>query len=131
MKTLRLICAVMVAAAVTAPNTGMTVTVGLNHGGHSDIARAVRSIVAAGVPADQITERTLAAHLPYPDMPPVDLLIRTSGEMRLSGFLLWQMAYAELVFLPDLWPDMTPKTFQDAINVYRHRSRRFGKVATR
>jgi undecaprenyl diphosphate synthase len=126
-----LLSAMARSAAVTAPNTGMTVTVGLNHGGHSDIARAVRSIVAAGVPADQITERTLAAHLPYPDMPPVDLLIRTSGEMRLSGFLLWQMAYAELVFLPDLWPDMTPETFQDAIKVYRHRSRRFGKVATR
>ncbi|MFG2026325.1 undecaprenyl diphosphate synthase family protein [Streptomyces sp. NPDC048825] len=109
-------------------NTGMTVTVALNHGGHSDIAHAVRSIVAAGFPAGRITERTLAAHLPYPDMPPVDLLIRTSGEMRLSGFLLWQMAYAELVFLPDLWPDMTSEKFRDAIETYRHRSRRFGKV---
>jgi undecaprenyl diphosphate synthase len=118
-------------AALTASNTGMTVTVALNHGGHSDIVHAVRSIVAAGVPADQITERTLAAHLPHPDMPPVDLLIRTSGEMRLSGFLLWQVAYAELVFLPDLWPDMTPEKFQDAIETYRHRSRRFGQVAAR
>jgi undecaprenyl diphosphate synthase len=118
-------------AALTASNTGMTVTVALNHGGHSDIAHAVRSIVAAGVPAGQITERTLAAHLPYPDMPPVDLLIRTSGEMRLSGFLLWQVAYAELVFIPDLWPDMTPEKFRDAIETYRNRSRRFGKVAER
>ncbi|MFE9650623.1 polyprenyl diphosphate synthase [Streptomyces sp. NPDC006365] len=118
-------------AAMTASNTGMTVTVALNHGGHSDLVHAVRSIVAAGVPADQISERTLAAHLPHPDMPPVDLLIRTSGEMRLSGFLLWHMAYAELVFLPDLWPDMTPEKFRDAIETYRHRSRRFGKVATR
>lgn len=77
-----LLSAMARSAAVTAPNTGMTVTVGLNHGGHSDIAQAVRSIVAAGVPADQITERTLAAHLPHSDMPPVDLLIRTSVILR-------------------------------------------------
>ena len=118
-------------AAVTASNTGMTVTVALNHGGQGDIVHAVRSIVASGVPAGEITERILAAHLPYPDMPPVDLLIRTSGEMRLSGFLLWHMAYAELVFIPDMWPDMTPEKFREAIEIYRRRSRRFGKVATR
>ena len=102
------------------------------HGGSEPrrAQRQVRSIVAAGVPADQITEQTLAAHLPSRHAPGGSTDPHL-GEMRLSGFLLWQMAYAELVFLPDLWPDMTPEKFQDAIEVYRHRSRRFGKVATR
>ncbi len=112
---------------LTRGNTTLTLTVALDHGGQGDLARAARSIVAHGVPADQITEDTLAGHMQFPDLPDVDLLVRTSAEHRLSNFLLWQAAYAELVFLDVLWPDFRAEHFRQVLDLY-HR-RRFGEVS--
>ncbi|MFJ9753026.1 undecaprenyl diphosphate synthase family protein [Streptomyces chartreusis] len=114
-------------AELTADNTGITLTLAINHGGHADITAAARAIAAAGIDAKDITSDTVAAYLPHPDTPPIDLLIRTSGELRLSGFMLWQASYAELAFLPELWPDLTPGRFRETVASYQARLRRFGK----
>ncbi|GHI10085.1 di-trans,poly-cis-decaprenylcistransferase [Streptomyces cellostaticus] len=112
----------------TRANTRMTLTFAFDHGGRQEIVDGVRRLVRRGMPDDAITEAVLADHLQYPDMPDVDLLIRTSGEYRISNFLLWHIAYAELVFLDVLWPDFRARHLHEAIDIYRHRSRRFGSV---
>ncbi len=89
---------------LTSDNRGMTLTVAFDHGGR-DIVEAARSLIRSGAPADAVDEESFAAHLPFPDTPDVDLVIRTSGEQRISNFMLWQVAYAEWVFPPVLWPD--------------------------
>ena len=86
-------------------------------------------MVRAGLCADAIDADTFAAHRPLPAMPPVDLLIRTSGEMRLSNFHLWEMAYAEMVFFDTLWPDFTATDFNVALAHYAARERRYGGLA--
>ncbi|MET9349895.1 polyprenyl diphosphate synthase [Streptomyces termitum] len=116
------------AEELTRDNSTLTLTVALDHGGRSDLARAARSIVAHGVPADQVTEETLAGHMQFPDLPDIDLLVRTSAEHRLSNFMLWQAAYAELVFLDVLWPDFRAEHFRQAVELYHRRRRRFGDV---
>lgn len=117
------------ATALTAGNTGLTFTIAFNYGGRAEIVDAVKALVAAGVPADKVSEKALRRHLYAPDMPDPDLVIRTSGEYRISNFLLWQLAYAELHFSPRYWPEFRREHLFDAIREYQDRDRRFGKVA--
>ena len=99
-----------------------TLAVALNYGSQQEIARAAAKAAAIG----DVTEKTIAAHLDTNDLPPLDLLIRTSGEVRLSNFLLWQSAYAEMLFVDTLWPDFTPDHLQQALDDFADRERRFG-----
>ena len=114
------------AAQLTKHNTEMTLTIAFNYGGRAEIIDAVKQMLDDGVPADRITEKKLERYLYEPSMPDVDLLIRTSGEHRLSNFLLWQVAYSELLFTDTLWPDFRRKDLYDAILEYQARDRRFG-----
>ncbi|MEU0674567.1 polyprenyl diphosphate synthase [Streptomyces sp. NPDC006172] len=113
---------------VTDGNRGMTLTVAFDHGGRRDIVEAARSLIRNGVPADAVDEESFAAHLPFPDTPDVDLVIRTSGEQRISNFMLWQVAYAEWVFPQVLWPDFRAPHFVECLQTYQQRDRRFGGV---
>jgi len=110
------------AMARTAANTGTTLVVALNYGSQDEIARAATRAAAKGA----ITPETIAAELDTADLPPLDLLIRTSGEVRLSNFLLWQAAYAELLFVETLWPDFDAKALADAVAAFGLRQRRYG-----
>jgi len=118
------------AEELTKDNDKLTLVVAFNYGGRQEIARAAQRVaadVAAGrLPAGAVTEDMLAANLDAPDLPDPDLIIRTSGEQRLSNFLLWQAAYSELVFVPTYWPDFDRSTLEGAIAEYRRRERRFG-----
>jgi undecaprenyl diphosphate synthase len=120
------------AEALTKNNTKLTLVIAFNYGARDEIMRAVQKLAAA-VKAGLIdpvllNEDHLAAELDLPDLPDPDLIIRTSGEQRLSNFLLWQAAYAEFVFLPVLWPDFDRTHFDEALAVYANRVRRFGGV---
>jgi undecaprenyl diphosphate synthase len=99
-----------------------TLAVALNYGSQQEIARAAAKAAAIG----EVTEASIAAQLDTVDLPPLDLLIRTSGEVRLSNFLLWQSAYAEMLFVDTLWPDFTPEHLQAALDDFANRERRFG-----
>ena len=116
---------------LTAANTGMTLYLAINYGGRGEIADAARRIarLSAGgeLRPEEIDEESFAAHLYRPEMPDLDLLIRTGGEMRISNFLLWQCAYAELYVTPTLWPDFRQKDFLAALEHYARRERRFGR----
>ncbi|WP_067814070.1 polyprenyl diphosphate synthase [Actinomadura kijaniata] len=113
---------------LTRDNRRLTLTVAFDHGGRRDIVAAARALIRDGVPAEQVTEESFARHLPHPDMPDVDLVIRTSGEQRISNFLLWQVAYAEWMFPRVLWPDFRAGHFWECLDAYRRRERRFGAV---
>ncbi|MEV4245130.1 polyprenyl diphosphate synthase [Streptosporangium canum] len=113
---------------LTSDNRKMTLTIAFDHGGRRDIVEAARSLIHAAVPAEQVTEATFARHLPYSDTPDVDLVIRTSGEQRISNFMLWQVAYAEWVFPQVLWPDFRATHLWECLDAYRRRQRRFGDV---
>jgi undecaprenyl diphosphate synthase len=118
------------AEALTKDNDKLTLVVAFNYGARQEIARAARRLaaeVAAGrIPLGAVTAEKLATYLDAPDLPDPDLIIRTSGEQRLSNFLLWQAAYSELVFVPVYWPDFDRSTLEQAIAEYRRRERRFG-----
>ena len=114
------------ALARTAGCTSMTLNLALNYSGREEILRACRRLVAQGVPPEAITEERLAAELYTAGQPDPDLIIRTSGEMRLSGYLLWQSTYSELAFPEILWPDFTAAQFDAALTDYQTRHRRFG-----
>lgn len=119
------------AEALTGANTRMTVAIAVNYGGQWDIANAARQLaeqVAAGqLRADQVCAETLAPHIAMSDLPLPDLLIRTGGDQRISNFLLWQLAYSELSFSPLLWPDFDADAFDEALQDYAGRQRRFGR----
>ena len=117
------------ATELTERNTGMTLTIAFNYGGRAEIVDAVRAIVAEGIVPEKIDERTIARHLYLPDVPDPDLMIRTSGEFRISNFLLWELAYSEIVFTEVLWPDFRRTDLIDAIREYQARDRRFGGLA--
>lgn len=121
------------AEAKTVGNTGLTLVVAFNYGSRDEITRAARALaqdVAAGlIRADQIDDAAVAARLDTRDLPEPDLVIRTSGETRISNFLLWQAAYAEFVFSPVLWPDFDRKALEEALAEFCRRERRFGGVS--
>jgi undecaprenyl diphosphate synthase len=114
----------------TRDNKRLTLVVALNYGSQAEIAASARELarqaVAGEIAPDSINEQAIEELLQTRDLPPLDLLIRTSGEVRLSNFLLWQAAYAELVFTDVLWPDFDEAAFQDALGEYARRQRRFG-----
>ena len=112
--------------ARTAHCTTMTLVIAFNYGGRAEIVDAVKKIVAEGIPADKISEKTIAQHLYLPDMPDPDLMVRTSGEYRISNYLMWELAYSELVFTDVLWPDFRREHLFDAVRQYQARRRRFG-----
>ena len=113
---------------LTSANTRLTLAVALNYGGRADIVDAVRAIVAQGIAPDAIDERCIAEHLATRDMPDPDLIIRTSGEWRLSNFLIWQAAYSEYWTTHDYWPDFGVEHLRQAIREYAQRERRFGAL---
>ena len=114
------------AIARTARNTNGVLNVCLNYGGRAEIVDAVRRIAASGVPATEIDDEAIAGHLYNPDLPDPDLIIRTAGEHRVSNFLLWQSAYAEMLVTERLWPDFDKADLKAAIAEYASRVRRFG-----
>ncbi|MFL5920526.1 MAG: polyprenyl diphosphate synthase [Gaiellaceae bacterium] len=110
----------------TAQNDRLNLWVAFDYGGRADIVEAARRLVKAGATAEEIDEEALRANLYAPELPDPDLLIRTSGELRISNFLLWQLAYAELVFVDTLWPDFGEEQLRSALEDYARRRRRFG-----
>lgn len=122
----KIIKAIENAEAVTADNTGGELVLCFNYGGQLEITDAVKKIVQAGVSADDITEDLIAQHLYAPEVPPIDLVVRTSGEQRLSNFMLWRAAYSELMFIDKNWPDMTKDDVTAIMEEYKKRQRRFG-----
>ena len=114
------------AVAETAANGGMVLNLALSYGGRGEILEAVRRLNAAGVPPQQLTDEIFSSHLDTAGLPDPDLIIRTSGEKRISNFLLWQAAYAELYFTDTLWPDFSEKDLHAALIEYQGRQRRFG-----
>lgn len=120
------------AEEMTRHNTVLTLTMCVNYGGRLELADAARSLaqqVADGtLRPDRIDERAFARALYVPDLPDVDMVLRTSGEQRVSNFMLWQAAYAEMVFMDVLWPDVDRRTLYEAIEIYAGRTRRYGNA---
>ena len=116
------------ATELTARNKGMTLTIAFNYGGRAEIVDAVRRLVESGVSASKVTEQAIHRELYDPEMPDPDLVIRTSGEFRISNFLLWELAYSELIFTEVLWPDFRREHLFEAVREFQRRDRRFGGV---
>jgi undecaprenyl diphosphate synthase len=111
---------------LTRRNKGMTFTVAFNYGGRAELIDAIKSMIDDGVSARQVDEKMVKAHLYAPKMPDPDLVIRTSGEFRLSNFLIWELAYSELVFTDVLWPDFRREHLVEAVREFQRRERRYG-----
>lgn len=111
----------------TKENKKITVNIALSYGGRDELIRAFQKIVTEKISVKNITEEIITSHLDTAGQPNPDIMIRTGGEQRLSGFLLWQLEYAELYFTDTYWPDFTPEEFEKALLEYQHRQRRFGK----
>lgn len=124
----RLAQKVMHACDKTRHNQRLILNVAFNYGGRDEIVHAVQNIVRDGIPADEITEKTISNYIYTSDLPDPDLIIRTSGEFRLSNFLIWQGAYSEIYTTPTYWPDFDKEEFRKALVEYSHRRRRFGKT---
>lgn len=112
----------------TSSNGGMTVITALSYGSRDEILRAVKKVLGSGIAPDELTEGLFSGFLDTAGVPPPDLIIRTSGERRLSNFLLWQSAYAELYFTDTLWPDFDKDEFMMAVQDFQGRERRFGSI---
>jgi undecaprenyl diphosphate synthase len=121
--------AVRDAIELTKNNDKLVLTLAFNYGGRQEMVHAIRQIVASGIAPEQITEETIASFLYTRDLPDPDLIIRTSGEIRMSNFLLWQSAYAELFFSPLFWPDFGADELREAVRDFGRRERRFGHVS--
>jgi undecaprenyl diphosphate synthase len=119
-----------IAEEMTADNSVMTLTMCVNYGGRSELADAARALADAAargqVDPARVDERAVGRHLYVPELPDIDLLLRTSGEQRVSNFMLWQAAYAEMVFLDVLWPEVDRRHLWEAIEIYVSRTRRYG-----
>jgi undecaprenyl diphosphate synthase len=120
------------AQAVTANNTGLTLVLAVNYSGRWDIFQAAQKfsqyVIDQGLDPSTLSEKDYVSFLCLHDLPEPDLLIRTSGEQRISNFMLWQLAYTELCFIDALWPDFDEKIFENTILTFQKRERRFGKV---
>lgn len=110
----------------TKNNEKGTLALCFNYGGQEEIIDAVKGLIGAGIPADEVTNDKLRQNLYAPEVPDLDLVIRTSGEMRTSGYMMWRAAYAELAFVDKYWPDFTLSDLDNALNEYQERQRRFG-----
>ncbi|GAY74582.1 undecaprenyl diphosphate synthase [Sporolactobacillus inulinus] len=110
----------------TKSNTGLVLNFALNYGSHDEIVQAVKKIIREAHSPEDINEKMIADHMISPALPDPDLLIRTGGEIRLSNFMLWQLAYTELYFSEEYWPDFSEQSLQDAVRAYSSRQRRFG-----
>jgi len=110
----------------TKDNTNGTINVCLNYGGRAEIIDAAKKMIDAGLKPGEITEENFSKYLYHPDLPELDLIVRTSGEQHLSGFLLWESAYSEIIFLKKYWPDFSEQDVEDVLTEYNIRSRRFG-----
>ena len=122
----RILKAIDDAESTTRDNTGGTLIVCFNYGGQLEITDAVKKIVQEGVAASDVTPGLIAQNLYAPEVPAIDMLVRTSGEQRISNFMLWRAAYSELMFIDKLWPDMTKDDVAAIIEEYSKRHRRFG-----
>ncbi len=116
------------AEELTAENGKLDVYIAINYGGRSEIVDATRRMISAGLDPDEVDEATFSRYLYAPEIPDMDLVIRTSGELRVSNFLLWQIAYAELYVTDTLWPDFSKEEFAKAVESFASRSRRRGGV---
>lgn len=114
------------AEEATRSNTAGTLALCFNYGGQMEIVDAMKQLVKKGVSSNDITPELIGEHLYAPDIPPCDLIVRTSGEQRLSNFMLWRAAYSELLFVEKNWPDMTKEDVADILEEYKQRGRRFG-----
>ncbi len=123
--------AIQEAVERTRTNQKLVLTLAFNYGGRQELIHAIQEIVAAGTAPSAINEELVQRHLYTTELPDPDLIIRTSGEYRLSNFLLWQSAYSELFFCPILWPDFGPEHLEEAVLEYTGRERRFGTVSDR
>lgn len=108
-------------------NSGLVLNLCMNYGGREEIVIAARRLVEQGIGADEITETNFASQLQSANLPDIDLVIRTSGEQRLSGFMTWRTVYSELYFMDKLWPEFTPEDLKVAFQWYANRERRYGK----
>lgn len=108
--------------------TGLTICLAINYGGRDEIVRSIKKMIKEGIPEQEITEGTVSSHFDFPELPDVDLLIRTGGEQRISNFLIWQASYAEFLFTKTLWPDYNREEFYNNIAEFQKRTRRFGAV---
>jgi undecaprenyl diphosphate synthase len=122
----KILDAIKIGEEKTANNTGGTLVLCLNYGGQQELSDAFASIIRQGITADQVTPELINKNLYDPSLPPLDLIIRTSGEQRLSGFMLWSAAYAELKFVLKYWPAFTVADLEEALQDYARRHRRFG-----
>jgi len=113
-------------AELTKHNKRLTLTMAFNYGGRAEIVDAVKKLVDDGVPANKVDEKAIRSRLYWPDMPDPDLVVRTSGEHRISNYLLWEIAYSELVFPDVLWPDFRREHLYEAVLEYQRRERRYG-----
>lgn len=116
------------AMSLTEHNRRLTLTICFNYGGRAEIVDAVRALVSGGVEAAKIDERSIRSRLYWPDQPDPDLVVRTSGEFRMSNYLLWQLAYSELIFTDVLWPDFRRENLFEAVEEFQSRERRYGGV---
>ena len=123
----RILTAIDNAESKTVNNTGGTFAICFNYGGQLEIVDAVKKVVQSGTPADDITVKLISQNLYAPELPPLDLIVRTSGEQRLSNFMLRRSAYSEIMFIDKLWPDMRKNDVIEIINQFSKRARRFGK----
>lgn len=115
------------AEELTKENTRGTLLICLDYGGQQEIVEAVKAVAGTGVAPEEITAELIAEHLYAPDVPPVDLIIRTSGEQRISNFMLWRAAYSELMFTSTYWPAFSEEELRSMLDEYSRRQRRFGK----
>ncbi len=114
--------------SLTEKNRDLTLTIAFNYGGRAEIVDAVKQIVLNKTNPNKINDKLISKYMYYPDMPDPDLMIRTSGEFRISNFLLWELAYTELVFMDVLWPDFRRDHLFEAVSIYQKRNRRFGNI---